>query len=108
MELMGTSKSLSQGDERDSISEWHFVEQLRSIVERVKRNVKVEKYVLGEQVQRNRTLENVGVESLAQVGVTVLDSMLEHASIRMRIEERRLVMVKVSRKEAWREGAMCR
>lgn len=97
---MGTGETLGQGDERNGVSEGHFVEQFGSVLQKAEMNIGVEKNVLGEQVQRRAVLENVAVEALPCVGVAVSDGLLEHVGVGMGIHIQRSLVSKI---EAWRE-----
>lgn len=86
MELVVTRVTLSQGDKRDGVSEWHFIEQFGCIVQEAELNIRVEENVLGEQVERKASLENVAVHALPRVWVAVADRLLEHVGIGMGIQ----------------------
>ena len=64
MKLARTGEAIGQGDERGGVEEGHFVEQFGGVMEGVEVDVSVEKNVLGEEVQRGGSLENVAVEAL--------------------------------------------
>lgn len=96
IELMGTGVTLSQGDKSDGVSERHFIKQFGSIMQGIGLNIKVKKNVLSEQVKRSATLENVTVEMLPSVWVgAVLDNLLEHVGVGMRIQSRKTWLVLV-------------
>ncbi|KAJ1430014.1 hypothetical protein SESBI_08082 [Sesbania bispinosa] len=93
MKLVGTGVTLSHGDERDSVSEGHFIEQFGCIVQGIRLNIEVKKNVLRKQVKRSASLENVAVEALPCIWVTILNGLLEQVGVGMGIQ-RTKVMVK--------------